>query len=442
MSLNKFLISLFLLLGLFVEFAAAQKILQSGPMVGYSTMLEVAIWVQTNQEAEVHIEYWESDQPTQKIATDKIITKKANAFAATLIADQVTPSKKYQYQLYINGKKVDIAHDLSFQTQTLWQWRTDPPNFKFAMGSCHFVNEPAYDRPGEPYGGEFHIFESIRKRQPDFMLWLGDNTYLREADWNSRTGILHRYTHTRSLPEMQALLGATHHYAIWDDHDFGPNNSDRGFWNKELTKEAFKLFWANPNYVNEGVTGTFHWADAQFFLLDNRYFRTPNDRKTGERFILGAAQEEWLIDALKASNANFKFVAVGGQFINSNADYENHAIFPEERERIIRKIREEKIEGVIFLTGDRHHTELSALKENKAFYPIYDLTVSPLTSGTHAAREEPNQNYVENTVVNKRNFGEIEITGTWKNRIAMFRIFDSNGKLLWEREVKANDLKY
>ncbi len=177
-------------------------------------------------------------------------------------------------------------------------------------------------------------------------------------------------------------------------------------------------------------------------MLDNRYFRTPNNRTTGEHFILGSEQETWLIDALKSSQASFKFVCVGGQFISTNADFENHATFSEERERVLKKIREEKIEGVVFLSGDRHHTELSKLQEDETMYPIYDLTVSPLDTGSHPAREEPNENYVKNTMVGERNFGAISVSGTRKDRKLGIKIFDKDGKLLWEKEIWARDLKY
>ncbi|MFN4146042.1 MAG: alkaline phosphatase D family protein, partial [Runella sp.] len=247
--------------------------IQSGPMVGYSEMREVLLWIQTKQAAKVKFMYWEEGNPSQKLSTDETTTQKNTAFVARLIADLVQPGKKYEYEVWIDGKKASISYPLRFQAQVLWQWRTDPPNFKFVFGSCAFINDPPYDRPSA-YGGEYEIFGSIASQKPDFMVWGGDNIYLREPDWNTRTGILHRNTHTRSLPELQPLLGSTHHYAIWDDHDFGPNDSDRSFWLKNTTSEAFRLFWGNPNYVFEGAcTGTFEWGDAQFFLLDNRWFR-------------------------------------------------------------------------------------------------------------------------------------------------------------------------
>ena len=38
-------------------FSQESSILQSGPMIGYADMQEVMIWVQTNKNAEVYVEY-------------------------------------------------------------------------------------------------------------------------------------------------------------------------------------------------------------------------------------------------------------------------------------------------------------------------------------------------------------------------------------------------
>ena len=421
-----------------------KEMLQSGPMVAYSTMKEVKLWVQTNQPADVHIEYWNTTTPTQKLKTEKAKTSKANAYVAHLLADQLEPSQQYIYELFINNKKVARPYPLQFESQPIWLWRGDAPDFTFATGSCTYVSEAQYDRPGKPYGSEYQIFESIAKQKPQFMLWLGDNMYLREADWNSKTGILHRYTHTRSLPEMQAMLGGMHHYAIWDDHDFGPNDSDRSYPLKRETNSAFRNFFPSPNYIfDEGTTSFFQWADCEFFMLDNRYWRTPNKRTDIENpSILGADQYEWLLDALVNSYASFKFVVVGGQFLNPLVKGETYAkIAPEERLRLIAAIEKLKINGVIFLTGDVHHTELSkyGLKDG---YPLYELTVSPLTSGVYSKGAEENVLHVDGTIVGEKNFAKMEVFGTRKERTLRINIFDSDGKALWKREIKAADLKF
>ena len=423
----------------------AQDLINSGPMVGYSTMQEVLLWVQTEERAKVHFEYYEIDNPKVKFRTDKIETEKKNGYVAKLIADQVIPGKKYKYEVYINNYKIERNYAMEFQTQELWKWRTDPPDVKFIIGSCSYINEPKFDRPGKPYGSNFEIFNSINKKNPDFMLWLGDNTYLREPDWNSRTGFIKRYSHTRAFPELQPLLASTHHYATWDDHDYGPNNSDGSFWLKETASEIFKLFWGNPNYNvtgKGGITGFFQWSDLDFFLLDNRYHRTANNNLTGNRQMLGKDQIDWLINALSFSQASFKFVAVGGQVISNGAVYENYATYPDERKYLLDKIREAKIEGVIFLDGDRHHTILSKMQETKNVYPLYDLTCSSLTAGVNNDNEPYNSFKLEETFVNVNNFGMLNVTGPTNDRELTIQIFDKDGKELWIKSIKANDLKY
>ncbi|SDL80395.1 alkaline phosphatase D [Catalinimonas alkaloidigena] len=413
-------------------------------MVGYSEMREVALWVQTTTAADVRFEYFDQAEPKTRYRTPTQRTEPQVAYAATLIADRVLPGKTYTYELFINNRKVTRPYPLTFQSQPLWQWRTDPPDFTFATGSCAYINEPAFDRPGTPYGSDYEIFQAMYETHPAFMLWLGDNTYLREPDWNTRTGVLHRYTHTRSLPEMQPFLGSVHQYAIWDDHDYGPNDADRSFAYKDLTSEVFRAFWPNPNYdvINEGgITGTFEWGDVQFFLLDDRYFRTPNDRYVGERHMLGKAQIDWLIDALVGSRAPFKFIAVGGQVLNPAPMFETMAIYPEEREELLRRLREVNVPGVIFLTGDRHHTEMSKL-ERPGTYPLYDLTTSSLTAGVAPPAKDEN-NYLRDpeSLLVEHNFALLSVTGPRTDRMLTIRILDKEGKERWKKEIKASELR-
>jgi alkaline phosphatase D len=432
--------------------SAQEKLLRAGPMVGYSEMREVALWVQTTGPAKVRFAYWDREKPAQKYQTAELSTSPEGGFTATAVADQVQPGKKYAYELYLNNKKVDRPYPLAFQSQPLWQWRADPPAFKFATGSCFYVNETEYDRPGKPYGGGYEIATAILGQQPDFMLWLGDNTYLREPDWNTWTGIVHRYGHTRALPELQPLLGSVHHYATWDDHDYGPDNSDRSFWNKAQTLKAFKLFWPNPNYVlgdHAGVTGTFAWHDVQFFLLDDRWYKTPNHNTTalagetadlsGPRPLLGDAQLQWLVDALSYSKAPFKFVVIGSQVLNPVEQEDSYAFYPQERDKLLAAIAAAKIPGVIFLDGDRHFTSLTKL-ERPGTYPLYDITISPLTAGTYSPKEN-NTLLVPGTLVTDRNFALMEVSGPRTDRVLTIRVLDAAGKERWTRQIKASELK-
>lgn len=431
-------------LAIIVSFSAAHsQNIQSGPMLGYSEMREVLVWVQTKTEAKVKIKYWVKTASGESFFTDEHISKKENAFVVKCIADKVLPGQKYDYQVLVNGKAEKFDYPLSFQSKTLWQYRSDAPDVKFTLGSCAFINEERFDRLGEPYGGEYEIYTAIYNKKPDFMIWSGDNLYLREADWDTKTGIQHRHTHARSLKELQPLLGSTHNYAIWDDHDFGPNDSDRSFYNKETTTETFKLFWGNNTYVSnlKGTTSQFTWSDCEFFMLDDRYYRSPNNRKSSPCTILGEEQKQWLIDALTFSKATFKFVVVGSQFLNSVATKENFVNCPAERDFILKSIEDERIRGVIFITGDRHHTEVSKL-ERQGTYALYDFTISPLGSSPHkAATKEVNFYRIPESLLTERNFGQIEITGKKEDRKLKLTVFNVKGEEKYSLVINAKDLK-
>jgi len=422
------------------------SLLQSGPMVGYCEMKEAVIWLQTNEKATVKVAYFAIDKPTEIFYSDNQTSAKDVGFTYHLVLDKLQPGKKYNYTVYINDKKIILPYETSFSSKKLWEWREDAPDFRVALGSCTYINEPEFDRPGKGYGSGYSIFESINSKNPDIMLWGGDNVYLREADWDNKTGILHRYTHSRSIKEMQPLLAKTQNFAIWDDHDFGPNDSDRSFYNKNLTLEVFKDFWTNKSYgmnpeQNEGNYSTFNWGDAQFFLLDDRFFKSPNDRKTGARTILGDKQFEWLIDALTYSNAPFKIIYIGGQVITTAARFENYATYPEEKERLLKEILDNNVKGVLFLSGDRHFSELSKLERNGT-YPLYDWTVSPLTSGiADSYKEDKNTNKVKGSLFAVNNFGLISFSGNKENRQMKLSLFDKDGKELWNKVILKTDLQ-
>ncbi|NUO84362.1 alkaline phosphatase family protein, partial [candidate division KSB1 bacterium] len=219
--------------------AAAELGLRSGPMLGYSELTEVALWVQTTRPAHVQFRYWIEGQPNTSQLSAAVATTREDDHLAHLVLSFLKAGQRYGYELYLDGKLVPLPYRLTFQTQAHWQWRTDPPAFTVALGSCAYVNEKEHDRPGEPYGGDFEIFTALTAKQPDVMLWLGDNIYYREPDFYSTAFMRHRNAHGRALPEWQALLAATHHYAIWDDHDDGPNDSD---WTYRLKREALEIF--------------------------------------------------------------------------------------------------------------------------------------------------------------------------------------------------------
>ena len=425
-----------------------KNLLQSGPMVGYCEMTEAVIWTQTTQAADVRVDYYAKDKPTVVLSSKTYKSSENNYFTNHIVLTPLQEGKEYHYDVFINNQKIVLPYDTSFSSKKLWQWREKAPDFTIALGSCSYISEAALDRPGKPYGSNYSIFESIAKKNPDIMLWGGDNVYLREADWDSKSGIYHRYTHSRTLKEMQPLLASTQNIAIWDDHDFGPDDSDRSFYNKNTTQQAFKDFWANKFYgmdpnQKEGIFSSYNWSDAEIFLLDNRFFKSPNKRLSGEKTMLGTAQIEWLIDALTYSKASFKIIVIGGQVLNTEAVFENYENYKSEKDFLLGEILTNQIKGVVFISGDRHFTELSILNRPNT-YSLYDWTVSPLTSGHGAVdriAKEPNTNRVHGSLFAQHVFGTLSFSGEKETRQMKMSLFDKDGHELWNKTILKSELE-
>lgn len=416
--------------------------LAAGPMSGPTAMREATVWIQAKSAGRAQLEFWPENAVARKRRSAPVTLSRREDYAARLPLAGLEPGVRYRYRVLVDGKPASAIHTLA--TQALWQWRSDPPSFKVLLGSCAYINEAAYDRPGTPYGGGSEIFASMAAAQPDLTLWLGDNVYFREAD-DSPSGMAARYRHDRALPALQALLGSGNHAAIWDDHDYGPNDSNASFIFKDQSLALFKRYWANPSYGLPGLPGIFtsvRHGDAEFFLLDDRWYRDADSLKAEDKAMFGKKQMRWLQNALLNSTATFKFIAGGSQLLGTPSPYEGWFNFPAERRAFIDWLGANRVEGVLFLSGDRHHTELLQWPRPDA-YPLYDLTCSPLTAGTHdVSRERDNPRLVPGTLVGGRNYCSLEFSGPRAGRKLILRAFDTRGEKLWEKEIMRSEIAY
>jgi len=412
-------------------------------MVGNTEMNEAWIWVQTPQSAQVKV-LFQAEGTSQSQQTGVYQTLEKDYFSVKIPLTGLKPETHYLYQIEINGKLQTLPYAARFRTQPLWRNRKAPPALKLALGSCAYLNDPEADIPGyEGLGGNYEIFESIRKAQPDFMLWMGDNVYLREPDFFSADRLNKRYRQMRELPEARPFLAAIPQYAIWDDHDYGSNDSDRSYRLRTEILDIFRHYWPNPasGQLEGGIYTRFEWGDAEFFLTDNRYFRAPFKLKDPNKDFFGPAQWAWLKDSLSNSVATFKFIVVGNQVLNTQTPSENFYSYRREFQDFLNWLEQSNIPGIVLLSGDRHHAELLKLERPKT-YPLYEYTVSPLTSKAYPpfAEEKELATREPGSLIEARNFGLIQITGPAGQRVLELQTHASDGKILWQRKITQQEL--
>jgi alkaline phosphatase D len=119
----------------------------------------------------------------------------------------LTPDTPYYYAIEADDR-VDMTRRGKFRT-----FPRSPASFSFAFGSCAETNS------AHP------IFETIRNLNPLFFLHTGDMHY-RDISRNDPELFRQGYEAILASPTQSALYQDIPLVYMWDDHDFGPNDSD------------------------------------------------------------------------------------------------------------------------------------------------------------------------------------------------------------------------
>ena len=274
-----------------------------------------------------------------------------------------------------------------------------------AFGSCADQDD---DQP---------LLNDASASNADLFIFLGDNVYIDSRDCSD---FFSEYSKLACKSEFAELVMHTPTVAVWDDHDYGENDSGMDYPMREVSKDVFLRFWNEPlqsaRRKHDGIYHSHRFGDSahrvQVILLDMRSFRSPLTEQNDEyladndptRSFLGAAQWAWLEEQLLL-DARVRIIASSTQFGIEHNGWEAWANFPLEQQRMADVIARTQANGVVFLSGDVHYSELSR-HQFPGCYPIYDCTASGITQVEDGAA--PNQYRVGEAVV-AQNFGHLAI---------------------------------
>ena len=422
--------------------------LTCAPLAGHFSDTTVRLWLQASAPCGATIAFWPAQAPEGEARKHEILLTDARDCSAIADLAGLSPATRYRYTILLDRKPTGLLR----QFHTAPAPASAPAPFRVYLGSCAYTE--AMSPNGNPYGDEFHIFDSIASQiqadaLPHFMLWLGDNLYFRpkgkflaEADFDSVERMAARYREVREKAMFQNLFAATHHYAIWDDHDYGPNDSDQTFRFKADALRLFQQYWPNPAMGSRDLPGTwtsFVHQDAEFLFLDDRYNRDSEKAPASDdKAMFGPAQIEWLKASLTRSKATFKLVCNGSQLLSEdeNGHHSGWHNYRAERDQFLAWLAREKVSGLLFLSGDRHNTQVFRLKQEGA-QVTYEFSCSPLTSRLSrlSRKDRANPRFVAELAVEQRNYGTLEFAGTGATRRIVASCFSSGGKQLWQRTL-------
>lgn len=316
---------------------------------------------------------------------------------------------------------------------------------RIAFGSCIQQGRPA------------PVLETAAGLKPDLFILLGDNIY---ADTTDMDAMRAKYAALKAKPEFQRLSRTCPLLATWDDHDYGENDAGAEYSAKKASQSAFLDFLSepadSPRRRQEGVYSSCLLGPPeeriQVILLDTRYFRSPLARAAirregqgpyesdtdPEKTLLGEEQWRWLETQLRVP-ARLRILASSIQVVAREHAWERWDEFPRERERLYDLIRQTGAEGVLVISGDRHHGELSRDPEG-AGYPLIDLTSSSLNQPGHP-NDEPNRFRV-GPRVRDSNVGLIEVDWSRPNPHIRLALLDVDGATRVEHVLDLDELRF
>lgn len=397
-----------------------QRALQ-GPMIGHTGPNHLTVWARVSGAFDVQVEYARRRDFSDSKTTPPMRASPDDDFTVRVPVTGLEPSTDYFYRLRLDGGVTDRFAPAPNRARTA---PAGPAPIRVAFGSCARLQLDAEQR----------IFSAVQALEPDMFLWLGDNIY---GDSDEPEALADTYRRGRNVERLQPLLRRIPHLAIWDDHDFGYNDSDRRSPFRDRSLRIFGNYWANPSAGLPDTPGVFFkhsFGGVDFFMLDGRYYRDPADEPNRPgKTMLGEGQKRWLKAELKASRAPFKILACGGGWSIAERPGDSWASYVHERDELFDFIRDEKVEGVVCLSGDTHVGELNCIpRSEQGGYDLYDLVASPLA-------QTPNDKWpdqvpeirIRPVYAKSYNFGLLEFT-PGPTPTLTYNLYDIMGGPVWK----------
>lgn len=312
------------------------------------------------------------------LQTGEITVEPSSGYTAKVDVQDLSPGQTYYYQFEYEGQKSLIG-----KTKTATSNANQALNF--AVVSCSNYEF-----------GPFNAYGAIAERNDiDAVIHLGDYIYEYGAKGygDTTTGRFHlpeheilsledyrmRYGQYRLDKDLREVHQMHPFFTIWDDHEIANNAYKDGAQNhqdnegnymtrKEIARKVY-YEWL-PIREQEQLYRAVSYGDlAELILLDERLVgRTAPAANLKDSVLfeeshtmLGKEQLNWFLDELKSSDAQWKII--GNQVIFSYLNWgyptfdfnmDSWDGYPLEREAILKTIDAEKIEDIVFITGDTH----------------------------------------------------------------------------------------
>lgn len=263
-----------------------------------------------------------------------------NNRVAALTVSNLTPNTLYYYGVEVDGV-VDQLRQGTFRT-----FPEGPASFMIAFGSCAET------------GSAHPIFELIRILNPLFFIHTGDLHY-RDIGVNDRNLFQAAFETVLASPTQSALYRSTPLVYIWDDHDYGPNDSTFLSRSRPAARLTYQEYV--PHYPLAAGSGdvpiyhAFSVGRVRFIITDLRSERSPKlDPDNAAKSMLGAQQKAWFKqELLQARDSHALIIWVSSvDWIPDLSD--GWTLYSTERRELANFIKANNINNLAMIAGDLH----------------------------------------------------------------------------------------
>lgn len=311
---------------------------------------QATLVIQTLGQEELRVRVVEA-KSDKTVFKKKVKTTASDDFLVKMPVDKLRPGQRYNYR--ISGTAENNTVSGQFQT-----FPGKPASYKIVFGSC------------QETGSESTIFDNIRQEEPLVFLQIGDLHY-ENIDRNCQSRFDSAYHRIFSSKRQAQLYQNTPLVYLWDDHDFGPNNSGADNPCRSVAILQYKKHFPHYPLALDGVNGpisqSFEIGRVRYVLSDLRSQKTKPKYSGCERIQTGSnfgteAHLNWFFNELLEAKRKGQVVAWISSYPWINApggpDYkcdedDDWGGYPEERTRIADFIKKNKI-PVFILSGDAH----------------------------------------------------------------------------------------
>jgi phosphodiesterase/alkaline phosphatase D-like protein len=362
---------------------ASAQYLEVGPFSGAVTdSSAVVVYKVSLPDQDCRVEYaMEASMEGSRFSATRR-SSAANANYVKVRLEDLEPETTYHFRLELNGEIVERSRG-KFRT-----FARSAKSFRFAFGN-------SLKSESRRSGMRASLDEDIL-----FFLNTGDIHY-DDIDVPDLGRFRNSYQKAFLRRDMTRLGRSTPLVFIWDDHDYGPNNSDRTAPGRLQSGRAYRE--CIPHYPlparesNGAIYQAFSVNETRVVMTDLRSRRDPNKTPDSpEKSMMGKEQLAWFLDEIRESAATHRLVIWGSSvpYTAEKREGGDHwGGFTHERRTIANFLKENEIENLLIVSGDAHSVLCNlGTGNNYSDYEgdgLFEVLTSPLDNWATSVKGGP-----------------------------------------------------